>query len=238
MIDLDQVKRGPHGSRPLRSRVTSLCSMPVREQPRLGRLIGQILRNLEARGTAMRTDAVQRTETSRCGVWVALVSISFLAAPASAQTDLEKYQTAERLATEHIAKYRTADFDVFTNQRWDRIKESHAKDVVVHWPDGRQTNGVEAHIEDLKAMFVYAPDTRIREHPVEIATGEWSSVIGIMEGTFTKPMPTPDGKTIPPTGKPFKVMFSAVDHWKDGLIDDEYLFWDNLTFMRQVGLAQ
>lgn len=86
-------------------------------------------------------------------------------------------------------------------------------------------------------MFVYAPDARIREHRVEIATREWSSIIGIMEGTFTQPMPTPDGRAIPPTGKPFKVVFSAVDRWKDGLIDEEFLFWDNLTFMRQVGIA-
>jgi hypothetical protein len=32
-------------------------------------------------------------------------------------------------------------------------------------------------------------------------------------------------------------VFSAVDHRKDGLIDEEFLFWDNLTFMRQVGIA-
>jgi hypothetical protein len=167
----------------------------------------------------------------------ASVTLLLLFAPAAAQTEVERYRTAERLAAEHIAKYRTADFDVFTNQQWDRIQESHAKDVVVHWPDGRQTNGVEAHIDDLKAMFVYAPDTRIHEHRVEIATEEWSSVVGIMEGTFTRPMPTPDGRTVLPTGKPFKVVFSAVDHWRDGLIDEEFLFWDNLTFMRQVGIA-
>ena len=137
-------------------------------------------------------------------------SISF----AHAETDQERYQAAERLAVEHIALYRTADFDVFTNQKWDRIQESH-----------------------LRAMFVYAPDSRIRQHAVEFATQEWSSIVGILEGTFTQHMPTPDGKTIPPTGKPFKVVFSAVDHWKDGLIDEQFLFWDNLTFMRQVGLA-
>jgi|SRR6476469_7318026 predicted ester cyclase len=160
-------------------------------------------------------------------------SISF----AHAETDQERYQAAERLAVEHIALYRTADFDVFTNQKWHRIQESHANDVVVHWPDGRQTRGIQAHIDDLRAMFVYAPDSRIRQHAVEFATQEWSSIVGILEGTFTQHMPTPDGKTIPPTGKPFKVVFSAVDHWKDGLIDEEFLFWDNLTFMRQVGLA-
>ncbi len=179
-----------------------------------------------------------RSALVRSVVGAGLALSTALSAPAGAQSELERYQTAERLAGEYIAKYRTADFDIFNDQACcDRIKESHAKDVIVHWPDGRQTNGVQAHIDDLKAMFVYAPDTRIREHKVEVATGEWSSIVGVMEGTFTRPMPTPDGKPIAPTGKPFKVTFSAVDHWKDGLIDEEYLFWDNLTFMRQVGIA-
>jgi len=59
-----------------------------------------------------------------------------------------------------------------------------------------------------------------------------------MEGTFTKPMPTADGKSIPPTGKAYKVAFCAVGHWKDGVMDEEYLFWDNNTFMRQLGLVE
>jgi hypothetical protein len=86
-------------------------------------------------------------------------------------------------------------------------------------------------------MFVYAPDTRIKVHPVRIAAGDWTSVIGEMEGTFSKPMPTPDGKTIAPTGKAFKIVMCTVGHWKDGVMDEEYLFWDNLSFMKQIGLA-
>jgi len=86
-------------------------------------------------------------------------------------------------------------------------------------------------------MFVYAPDTGINEHPVKIASGEWTSVIGVMEGTFTKPMPMGDDKSIPPTGKAFKLVMCTVGHWKDGVMDEEYLFWDNQTFMKQIGVA-
>ncbi len=86
-------------------------------------------------------------------------------------------------------------------------------------------------------MFVYAPDTRIQVHPVKIASGEWTSVIGVIEGTFTEPMPLPDGSSIPPTGKSFKLIMCTVGHWKDGVMDEEYLFWDNLEFMKQIGLA-
>lgn len=156
----------------------------------------------------------------------------------AADSKLAHYQAAEKLANAHIATFDTLDFDVFTNQKWDRLKESHSKDITVHWPDGHETKGIEKHIEDLKAMFVYAPDTRIKVHPIKFGSGEWTSVIGVMEGTFTKPMPTADGKSIPPTGKPFKLVMCTVGHWKNGVMDEEYLFWDNQTFMKQIGLAQ
>jgi hypothetical protein len=162
-----------------------------------------------------------------------------IVSPARATEDeLARYKTAEKIAKVHIAKFDTLDFDVFTNQKWDRLKESHSQDVTVHWPDGHVTHGIDRHIADLKALFVYSPDTRIQEHPVKIANGEWTSVIGIMEGTFTKPMPIGDGKTITPTGKAFRIVMCTVGHWKNGTMDEEYLFWDNQTYMKQIGLAQ
>jgi hypothetical protein len=150
---------------------------------------------------------------------------------------LVQYENAESIATTHLTTFDTLDYTVFTGQQWARLHESHSQDVVVHWPDGHQTKGIQKHIEDLKAMFVYAPDTRIREHPIKIASGEWTSVVGIFEGTFTKPMPLPNGKSIAPTGKAFKLTMCTVGHWKDGVMDEEYLFWDNQTFMQQIGLA-
>jgi len=150
--------------------------------------------------------------------------------PGMEKTDYDK--TMQNLAT-----FDELDFDVFTNQKWDRLSESHSDNIIVHWPDGSQTEGIERHIEDLKAMFVYAPDTRIQEHPIKIASGNWTSVVGVMEGTFTEPMTLPDGTVIPPTGKNFKLEMVTVGHWNNGVMDEEYLFWDNLAFMKQIGLA-
>jgi len=155
----------------------------------------------------------------------------------SAESKLRKYEAAEQVANTHLAKFDDLDFNVFSNQDWVRLHESHAEDVLVHWPDGRQVRGLQRHIEDLSAMFVYAPDTRIKVHPVRIASGDWTSVIGVMEGTFTKPMPTSDGKSVAPTGKAFKLPMCTVGHWKDGVMDEEYLFWDNQTYMAQLGVS-
>src|SRR2546421_3860944 len=110
----------------------------------------------------------------------------------------------------NLATFDDLDFNVFSNQKWDELKKSHSKDIVVHWPDGRVTKGIEQHIEDLKAMFVYAPDTRIKEHPVKFGSREWTSVIGVMERTCTTPMPAPNGNAIAPTAKAFTRSFNTL----------------------------
>ena len=151
---------------------------------------------------------------------------------------LEALLAEQDVEAVNLANFDDLDFRVFTNQDWPGFHKSHAEDIKVHWPDGRTTEGLETHIEDLKAMFVYAPDTRIHEHPVRIAQGEWTAVIGYMEGTFSQPMPIGDGKTIPPTGKSFRIRMATIGHWtEEGVMDEEYLFWDNQSFMKQIGLA-
>jgi hypothetical protein len=165
-----------------------------------------------------------------------VLSLASSAARAATDPALEKLQQEMRAVQKNLATFDELDFVVFTGQKWDRLHESHAADIAVHWPDGHTTKGLATHIEDLRAMFVYAPDTRILVHPVKFGSGEWTGVIGVMEGTFTKPMPVPGGKPIPPTGKAFKLQMATIGHWKGGVMDEEYLFWDNQTFMKQLGL--
>jgi hypothetical protein len=58
-----------------------------------------------------------------------------------------------------------------------------------------------------------------------------------MTGTFTGPLKLPDGTVIEPTGESFDVVFSTIAHWRDGKIVEEYLKYDNASFMQQLGLA-
>ena len=152
-------------------------------------------------------------------------------------TELAAYKSEEASEQANLANFDDLDFNVFSGQKWDELSKSHAADIIVHWPDGHTTTGIDVHIADLKAMFVYAPDTRIKEHPIKVAQGEWTAVMGTMEGTFTAPMPIGDGKTIEPTGKSFKLPMATIGRWKDGVMVEEYLFWDNQTFMKQLGLG-
>lgn len=153
---------------------------------------------------------------------------------------LKKIADGNATLEKNLLTFDTLDYTVFSGQQWLRLHESHSKDIKVNWPDGHFTTGIDKHIEDLSAMFVYAPDTRIKQHPIRFGSGdgEWTCVTGVFEGTFTKPMPIGDGKFIQPTGKAFKMPMCTVGHWKDGVMIEESLFWDNQTYMNQIGLGK
>lgn len=163
-------------------------------------------------------------------------SFSTVQAKDKKQADFEILQKQVKA---NLATFDKLDFEYFSKQDWAGFATTHTKDVKVHWPDGHVTEGLDRHIEDMKYMFSYAPDTRISEHPIKIGQGEWTAVYGILEGTFTKPMKTPDGKVIQPTGKKFRIPMATIAHWtKEGPMDEEYLFWDNQTYMNQMGLGK
>ncbi len=156
----------------------------------------------------------------------------------SLQTELKKV-AAEKAAIEtYLTRFDSLDFDVYSHAKWDLLGVSHDENIVVTYPDGHQTTDIKTHIEELKPMFVFAPDTRIVEHPVKFGSGDWTCVTGYTLGTFSKPMPIGKGKTIAPTGKTFKLPMCTVGHWKNGKMIAENLFWDNQSFMKQIGLAK
>jgi hypothetical protein len=145
----------------------------------------------------------------------------------------------DQLTEERLRRFDSLDFDFYSGQMWDSLAISHDTNIKVYYPDGDTTTGLfPQHIDMLKPMFVFAPDTKISSHPVKFGSGDWTCVIGELEGTFSQPMPIGNGKTIPPTGKKFKLTMCTVGHWKDGKMIEEHLFWDNQSFMKQIGLAQ
>lgn len=173
---------------------------------------------------------------------LAFVSYGAMAQKNSSKQKMLK-QTQEMVASnQQIAKllevFDTLDFKVFSNRDWKRLHESHAKDIIVHFPDGHIEKGIEQHIKTLDAMFVYAPNTKISEHPIRIGQGNITAVMGWMQGTFTQPMPIGDGKFIQPTSKSFRIPMATIGIWKNGVMTEEYLFWDNKTYMDQIGLGK
>ena len=108
-----------------------------------------------------------------------------------------------------------------------------------HNADTPPTQGVEAHKQEALEFFRTFPDQHLDNRPykVLIASGDWTCSIAHFTGTMTGPMKGPDGKEIPPTGKSFAVDFCTVARWDKGQIVEENLFYDLVTFMRQIGIG-
>jgi SnoaL-like polyketide cyclase len=170
------------------------------------------------------------TNTEKSSVYISEIS--------SLQSQIKELTAGNEMIAKNLVTFDTLDYTVFSNQQWARLYESHSKDIKVNWPDGHFTTGIDRHIADLKAMFVYAPNTSIKQHPVRFGSGNITCVTGIMTGTFTLPMPVGNGKMIQPTGKSFSLPMCTVGIWKDAVMTEEYLFWDNQAYMNQIGLGK
>lgn len=157
--------------------------------------------------------------------------------PSAAQATVPAGSARTAEQARDLANFDDLDFNVYSKQKWSEIGRSHAPDILVHYPDGHTTTGIEQHLAELKPQFSFAPDTRITSHPLKLADGPYTVVQGVMEGTFTRPMDLGGGKVIQPTGKAFKLPMLTVGRWENGLMVEEWLYWDNQAFMKQIGLA-
>jgi len=97
--------------------------------------------------------------------------------------------------------------------------------------------GREALLEYYKAMYKAMPDFKA-DLSVVAFSADTIVFEAVGEGTFTAPLATPEGE-VPPTNK--KVSFKAAFFAKispDGLIAEDRSYFDNLAFMKQLGVIK
>lgn len=130
--------------------------------------------------------------------------------------------------------------DAWNAQDVETFAKRHKTDTVVRGPGQPPTHGIEAHTAAALALFKTFPNQHLDNRPykVLIAMGDWTCSIARFTGAMTGPMTGPDGSEIPPTGKSFEVDFCTVARWDNDQIVEENLFYDLVTFMRQIGLSQ
>ena len=130
--------------------------------------------------------------------------------------------------------------DAWNAQDLGTFAARHRKDVVVRWPGKAPTIGLDAHRAEAVDFFKTFPDQRLENRPYRVffANGEWTCSIAHFTGTMTGPMGGPDGHPVAPTRKSFDLDFCTVAHWdENGQIIEENLFYDLVTFMKQIGLG-
>ena len=140
---------------------------------------------------------------------------------------------------QHLMELMQTLDDAWNSQDLETFSKRHKTDTVVRWPGQPPTHGVEAHKTEALDFFKTFPNQHLDNRPykVLIARGEWTCSIAHFTGTMSGPMKGADGKEIAPTGKSFDVDFCTVARWDNDQIVEENLFYDLVTFMRQIGLG-
>jgi ketosteroid isomerase-like protein len=116
----------------------------------------------------------------------------------------------------------------------------HEPEVVVYQPNlPEPTRTREAHRAEIEWLIRACPDLHVHNDPYEVQFGQddWTLALSRMTGTFTGEMTAPDGSVIPPTGKAFDVQFTTIALWRDDMIAEERVIWDQLSLLQQIGLA-
>ncbi len=125
--------------------------------------------------------------------------------------------------------YNSRDYDFFLDKR-------HSEDVAVHYIGAPSTVGRPAHRTDMENYIKSFPDMRVLNDPydVQFGQGEWTVALGKLAGTFTQPLPLPDGSVVEPTGKSFLIFFTTIARWQNDQMVDEYVLFDQQDLVRQV----
>ena len=138
---------------------------------------------------------------------------------------------------ENLQRMKTLE-DAWNVQNWEVFRKRHSADTSVHWPEQpNPTRGREAHQAESEAFF-RSIENQLENNPyrVMIASGDWTCTIAKWKGKMVGSWTGLDGQVHPPTGKTFELEFCTVAHWKDGEIVEENLFYDQVGFLRQIGV--
>ena len=88
-----------------------------------------------------------------------------------------------------------------------------------------------------KRFLVAFPDTHFEVHSV-IAQGDQAFIHWTVSGTHTERLATVTGRTIPPTRRRATVSGVLLTEVRDGKIESEHWYWDQLSRLDQLGIME
>src|SRR6266571_4420175 len=130
-------------------------------------------------------------------------------------------------AEENLQRMKTLD-DAWNAQNWEVFRKRHSPDTTV---------GRDAHHKESEAFFK-SIENHLENNPYRamFGSGDWTCTIAKWKGKMIGPWKGLDGKVHDATGKTFELEFCTVARWKDGEIVEENLFYDQVGFLRQIGV--
>ena len=137
-------------------------------------------------------------------------------------------------------RYHTGAEEEPSDAVYDRwlLPSRPADDVMVR-SDGQPdpTHGRDAHHRESEAFFK-SIENHLDNNPYRVmfGSGDWTCTIAKWKRKDDGPWQGLDGKVHDATGRTFQLEFCTVARWKNGEIVEENLFYDQVGFLRQIGV--
>jgi ketosteroid isomerase-like protein len=113
------------------------------------------------------------------------------------------------------------------------VRASFTGDAGIVAP-GVELHGKEEIVGWIRVFITAFPDLKHEVRAV-IETGDACVAEVRFSGTHTGPLASPDGEILP-TGKPFVLDYAHISRFEDGRIKSDHVYFDQLTFLSQLGL--
>jgi steroid delta-isomerase-like uncharacterized protein len=127
--------------------------------------------------------------------------------------------------------------DAWSEDAKERHRSYFADDAVLReHGTGREVHGGDAIVDVHWGWRQSFPDGRGTIGTV-VDGGDHVAVEVVWTGTHQGPLVTPDGGSIPPTGRSFSVPATMVLAMRDGRIDQMAHYFDLMTLLTQLGVA-
>ena len=108
-------------------------------------------------------------------------------------------------------------------------------DVVLVNPDAGELKGREQAVERDRVFMEAFPDAEM-EIVASYESGDTAILEWVFGGTNTGPLPLPDGRTLPATGKRVSIRGADVATYEGGAIVSLHTYYDQVELMTQLGL--
>jgi steroid delta-isomerase-like uncharacterized protein len=125
--------------------------------------------------------------------------------------------------------------EAFNAHDEERLRSFCSEDVVFEAPGDIHLEGAEATIDYAMNWLRAFPDARMQAE-TEVVQGEWAVQRFVFEGSHRASLEGPGGK-IPATGKKLIGRGVQVSRISDDAITEEYLYFDQMQVLSQLGLV-
>ena len=121
---------------------------------------------------------------------------------------------------------------------FEALEKLYAADAVAITPESPEPIKGSKEIAAISRQYLESfPDAHMEDDLV-IGQNDWVCVAGSWNGTNTGPLTMPDGTTLSATNKRIKVPMCILFKVKDGKVVEERDYYDQMSFMTQLGLSQ